>query len=87
MSPYREWKSAFAGQPLSVANRIDARDMDILVDGPGPWKAWLEIYGPTETCHIMSHPFIYSRRMCTGNELHELQWKLRTQFQVECGTT
>lgn len=87
MSPYREWKSAFAGQASSVAHHIDAQDMDILLDGPGPWKAWLEIHGPTETCQIMSHPFIYSRRMCIGNELPELRWKLRTQFQVECGTT
>lgn len=62
MSPYKEWKSAFAGQASSVAHHIDAQDMDILLDGAGPWKAWLEIHGPTETCQIMSHPFIYSRR-------------------------
>jgi len=38
MSPYKEWKSAFAGQASSVAHHIDAQDMDILLDGAGPWK-------------------------------------------------
>ena len=38
MSGYAKWKEAFGGQPVCVAHHADARGMDLLLDGSGPWK-------------------------------------------------
>ena len=50
MSSYVEWKKAFGGQPLCVAHHADARGMDIVLDGPGPWEV-----GNFEVHHVPGH--------------------------------
>ena len=50
MSRCDKWKMAFDGQPSCVAHHKDATGMDVVLDGPGPWKV-----GNFEVYHAPGH--------------------------------